>query len=72
MILVNVEYVDAAGKVLQSRESRPSGNRMMLDFGESEDTNLIGQSVPEGAVSGNATLKSIEFVDGTEWNAAGD
>lgn len=72
MILVNVEYVDAAGEVLQNRESRPSGNRMMLDFGESEETNLIGQSVPEGAVSGKATLKSIEFVDGTEWNAAGD
>lgn len=72
MILVSVEYVDAAGKVLQSRESRPSGNRIMLDFGESEETNLIGQSVPEGAVSGKATLKSIEFVDGTEWNADGD
>ncbi len=69
MVLVNVEYVDAAGKVLQSRESRPSGNRIMLDFGESEETNLIGQSVPEGAVSGKATLKSIEFVDGTEWHA---
>lgn len=70
MVLLNVEYVDADGKVLQSRESRPSGNRIMLDYGESEETVVFGQSVPEGATSGTATLKSIEFVDGTEWNAS--
>ena len=43
---------------------------MLLDYGESEETNLFGQSIPEGAVSGKATLKSIEFVDGTTWSAS--
>ena len=71
MALLNVEYFDADGKVLQSRESRPSGNRMMLELGKSAETSIFGQSVPEGAASGQATLKSIEFVDGTEWEAAG-
>ncbi len=70
MVFLDVEYVDADGKVLQSRESRPSGNRIMLDYGKSEETVVFGQSVPEGATSGTATLKSIEFVDGTEWNAS--
>ncbi|MGZ0173684.1 MAG: hypothetical protein ACKVHE_29555 [Planctomycetales bacterium] len=43
----------------------------MLDYTESEKTEVFGQSVPEGAASGKATLKSIEFVDGIEWNASG-
>jgi hypothetical protein len=70
MVQLDVEYFDADGKVLQSREIRPSGNRIMLDYGESEETGVFGQSVPESAASGTATLTSIEFVDGTEWNAA--
>jgi hypothetical protein len=71
IVLMDVEYVDVDGKLLQSRESRPAENRIMLDYTESEKTEVFGQSVPEGAASGKATLKSIEFVDGIEWNASG-
>lgn len=68
-IKMNVAYLGADGTVLQKRDQLPSGNRILLEYQESEETSIFGHSVPDGAKSARVVLKSIEFVDGTIWES---
>lgn len=66
----DIDYVDADGKTLETKDKKIAVGRVMLGYQESKETIFLGDFPPDGTVSANVRLKKVDFSDTTSWSAA--
>ena len=69
-VTTKVEFLDAGGAVLESKDVPASADRILLEYDQTVENQLLGSSAPEGTASARVTLKTIDFADTTQWSAA--